>query len=551
MNLIQVEDYLREKYGILSIIEEKRQEVLDELEKKGGKAGKNALCNKSGTGNEEWKKDLDKFILDCDLRHYFVGESIKFKDGKLVTDLNNLLVMVVRSHDCLRSKKSSVAGFDDIDLDNDLKDEDWDDLADYNDDYNYDDLGNKEDYCGNSKGGNKKQEEVGLDVEKGKGKKGFASQGRLKKRMLYFTLTTGRAKVSSSEQLGAQKNETVIINALEYERLNSINYVDNKVLYPGTKLLLNVQQGGLNTLQVQNSILLLKNSNVRYLGGNVESLVESWKLNNILSGSGSKGFSGSKNLTKKPPKFIPFANKESERKQLNEQVKDAQQSYLQNKESQTKLKSVPCSTFSSIGSTSRDESENDTRSLESSVKAYNEFIKDIQKYKKQNLVSLEKFNLSSKDEKDLKPKKKTAVAAETTTKTSRSSKSDRNKLHDDHDPGAPLRGRLLRSAEKIDFDAREFLKSRHDNSSNITLFDHLFSKLDIKGALGTGENSGGTIIRTRDVTEGGGHSSRGKGNSSGKTGENSSRRGYSGRRGNSSRRRHPSLGHSSRGGKGG
>ncbi|TRY52966.1 RecQ mediated genome instability protein N-terminal domain containing protein [Cryptosporidium tyzzeri] len=523
MNIIKVEEYLREKYGILSIIEEKKQDILDELEKKGGKIRKNVVGNKNGMIKDEWKKDLDKFVLDCDLREYFIGESIKFRDGKIVTDLNNLLVMVVKSYDCIRPKRSSIGDFDNDDLDNDLKDEIWDDLMEY--DNNHSD-----------NFGNKKQEKVELDEEKGKKGKGFSSKIKLKKRMLYFTLTTGKMKLPSSEQSSTQKNDIVIINALEYERLNCMNNEDNMVLYPGTKLLLNLQQGGLSKIQVQNSILLLNNNNVKYLGGNVESLVESWKLNNILSGSGSKGFSGSKNLTKKPPKFIPFANKESERKQLNEQVKDAQQSYQQNKEIQSKLKSVPCLALSSTGNTNKVESENDSKNLENSVKAYNEFIEEIQKYKKQNLISLEKFNLSSKK-------------ATTTSKISASSENDKNKLHDDRDPGAPLRGRLLRSTEKIDSDAREFLKSRHDNSSNITLFDHLFSKLEIKDALSTGKNSGVGVVtqegegrRAAEGMERGEHSSRGGGHSGGR-GVNSGRGGNSGR-GHSSR----GGGHSNRGG---
>ncbi|CUV04691.1 unnamed protein product [Cryptosporidium hominis] len=541
MNIIKVEEYLREKYGILSIIEEKKKDILDELEKKGGKIRKNVVGNKSGMIKDEWKKDLDKFVLDCDLREYFVGESIKFRDGKIVTDLNNLLVMVVKSYDCIRPKRSSIGDFDNDndDLDSDLKDEIWDDLMEY--DNNHSD-----------NFGNKKQEKVELDEEKGKKGKGFSSKIKLKKRMLYFTLTTGKMKLPSSEQSSTQKNDTVIINALEYERLNCMNNEDNMVLYPGTKLLLSLQQGGLSKIQVQNSILLLNNNNVKYLGGNVESLVESWKLNNILSGSGSKGFSGSKNLTKKPPKFIPFVNKESERKQLNEQVKDAQQSYQQNKEIQSKLKSVPCLALSSTGNTNTVESENDSKNLENSVKAYNEFIEEIQKYKKQNLISLEKFNLSSKK-------------ATTTSKISASSKNDKNKLHDDRDPGAPLRGRLLRSTEKIDSDAREFLKSRHDNSSNITLFDHLFSKLEIKDALSTGENSGGVGVVTQEGEGGragggmekgehscrGGHSSRGghsgRGGHSSRGGHSGGRGGNSGREGNSGRG-HSSRGHSSRGG---
>ncbi|POM83173.1 hypothetical protein CmeUKMEL1_06070 [Cryptosporidium meleagridis] len=528
MNIIEVEEYLREKYGIVSIIGEKKQDIMDQLERKGGSIRKNAVGNKSGMVRDEWKKDLDKFVLDCDLREYFVGESIKFRDGKVVTDLNNLLVMVVKSYDCLRPKKHSIGDLDNDDLDSDLKDEIWDDLTEYDDDNNSDTFGNK------------KQGKVELGEEKGKREKGFSSKIKFKKRMLYFTLTTGKMKLSSSEQPSTQKNDTVIFNALEYERINSISNEDNMVLYPGTKLLLNLQRG-LSTMQAQSSILLLNNNNVKYLGGNVESLVESWKLNNILSGSGSKGFSGAKNLTKKPPKFIPFANKESERKQLNEQVKDAQQSYQQNKETQTKLKSVPCLATSSTGNTGTVEPENDSKNLENSVRAYNELIEDIQKYKKQNLISLEKFNLSSKKD-------------TTASKISTSSNNHKNKVHDDRDPGAPLRGRLLRSTEKIDSEAREFLKSRNDNSSKITLFDHLFSKLGIKDTLSTGEDSGEAGVGTKEgrgmergehSSGGGGHSGRGGGHSGRGGGHSGRGGGHSGRGGGHSGR---GGGHSGRGG---
>ncbi|KAJ1610808.1 hypothetical protein OJ253_1074 [Cryptosporidium canis] len=442
MDIAKLEEYLRDKYGILSVIEEKRQEILESI-------GRGRRDGKGAGRLEDWRRDVDKFILSCDLRQYFVGGTVKFREGVAVSGRRDLLFMVVRAYDCLRPKRSQ-------DVDMEAEEDDFDE-----------DQSEDEDGKGSrvSKGG-ERRDKLGADEGKpggGQVRKG-GGQSKLKKRMLYFVLTTGRTEVASLRQGEGQKTDSVQVNALEYERLNDSGF-GGSLLHPGTKLMIRMQsEGGRECLQVQNSILLLRNENVRILGGSVESLVEAWRLNNLLGASASKGFSGSKNLTKKPPKFIPFVNKESEKRQLIEKVKDAHQNYQQSKESQSKQKAVSVPLAGS---------KKDENSMDISVKAYKEFIEKIQHYKSQNLFSLERFSISKEPRGGKEPasKKKTT-------------KENKSKLHDDLDPGAPIRGRLLRSSEKIDSDAREFLRSRDDKSSKVTLFDHLFSKLEIKDSPG-------------------------------------------------------------------
>ncbi|KAF7457516.1 RecQ mediated genome instability protein [Cryptosporidium felis] len=458
----EIESYLTEKYGIVSVIQERKQVLLEELEKR-----------VSGVKNKktEWKRELDNFVLSSDIRQYFLGDSLKNAEGNMLDLKKQLLVMVLKVRDCSRPKKASSS--------EELDEEDF------------------------------QEGELDDEVEEDRDGEGKRSKGSSNKRMLYLTLTTGKT-------YKGDQTVDVIVNALEYEKFKN-GSLNEKTILPGTKLLLLPGKDG--SIRSQNSILLLKDENVKDLGGSVESLLESWKLSNMLSEYCSKGFTAAKNLTKKPPKFIPFANRESEKRLLSEQVNDAQAAYMQNKEAQPKTKTSSSPFTCSNDNLGQEGSGTFNKGdlPEDSNKAYFEFLERIREFKNRNLVTLDRF-AEAKTCKDLKKG----------GKDSKKKKQGSQVLDNDLDPGAPVRGRF---SERIDSDAREFLKSSHNSSSNITLFDHLFSKLDLgdgpvgeakeeensqkKGGGGRGRGSGGR----------GGGGSGGRGGRGGRGGGSSGRGG--------------------------
>ncbi|KAH8740278.1 hypothetical protein FG386_001553 [Cryptosporidium ryanae] len=377
MDITVLERYLRDKYGIESVLEDKKKEILD------------LLGNK--IKNDDWKKKLDNFILNIDIRQYFIGKQMKSIEN---LNFGNLLTMIVKFNDCSKSKKQ------------------------YNSDIMY----------------NNESEDEYSDFERDTNTKNKNDSNRI----YNLTLTTGK--------LNNNDTHDVMLNCIEYEKIKLFN---DQSIAPGTKLLLN------SNIMIINSIIILNNNNFEYLGGKVNDMLESWKLNNLLTEYCSRKLINSKNTLNKPPKFVPFVNKDTDKKNLINKVTNAEITYEKNKEltsnsNQNELDSLIEKKFDDI------------------FKNYNDFIVSINNKKKSNVNNniniLGKFNIIKENK--------------TTTKNDKARKTNVYS-NSNNDPGAPVkmyRGKF--KSEIIDSEAKNFIVSK-DTKSNISLFDHLFSKLNV------------------------------------------------------------------------
>ncbi|KAH7648720.1 hypothetical protein FG379_002190 [Cryptosporidium bovis] len=372
-----VECYLKDKYGVESILDDKKKEILD------------LIGNKF---NNEWKKKLDDFILNIDIRQYFIGKSTKSVES---LNFSNVLTMILKFSDCSKSKKQ---------LDTEIS---------YNNE----------------------SEDNNSDLEKDSNN---TSNNNYSNRLYNLTLTTGKS--------GNHDTHDVILNCIEYEK---IKLFSDQSIVPGTKLLLS------NNIMIVNSILLLNNNNFVYLGGKVNDMLESWKLNNLLTEYCSRKLINSKSTLNKPPKFVPFINKDTDKKNLIDKVVNAESIYEKSREANRNNNN-----FNELDNVIE-------KNLDSIFKSYNDFIININNYRKSNINNklniFDKFNHIQQDKSNLKKDK--------VKKT--------NNNYDNNDPGAPVkvyRGKF--KSEVIDSEAKKFIVSK-DAKQNISLFDHLFSKLDI------------------------------------------------------------------------
>ncbi|OII73463.1 hypothetical protein cand_002980 [Cryptosporidium andersoni] len=375
----------------------------------------------------KWKSKIDEFILNSDLRLIATSNLVALNESKEII-CKDLIFMIINIRDCTLPKYFDFSDLDPYEID--------------------------------------KNDTVNNEYELKSGPKTTThNKGRI--RTLHLTLTNG---------LTSSKSD-MIISAIEYERVDALSCD----LMPGTKILLygesdtrsnSVARYSENkTLKMQNGILLLKPCNVKVIGGTVNSLIESWKTNMLLASYRTKNsIVTSRNIDSKPPKFTPYTDDMKKLQKLLNEAKVAQEVYKKSKYTQhdNKVKEarfniedfhkkvINNNVIDEDEQSKKIHSPNKTINSNNVKKADNTIIRN----NTNKSITVDKFRLSTKKNKD----KKSDLLK---------SKKDNKNIYDD-DPGAPVR--FNRSKEKIDLEARKFIKSA---KTSVSLADHLFAKLNI------------------------------------------------------------------------